>query len=115
LLGGDEIKERHMKVVRFLGDHLELLAWLGGLTFLALMNPYSDSLPSLCLFKRLGLPCPGCGLGRSISFLLHGDLQRSLQTHPLGIFALIVLVTRSVSLLWTACRVPKSIAGSSSL
>ncbi|MCC6176859.1 MAG: DUF2752 domain-containing protein [Chloroflexi bacterium] len=42
--------------------------------------------PSFCPFKVMtGLPCPGCGLTRSVVFLLHGDLTASLYFHPLGI------------------------------
>ena len=42
--------------------------------------------PSLCPFKMLtGLPCPGCGMTRSVVTLLHGDLGASLFYHPLGI------------------------------
>ena len=41
----------------------------------------------LCMFKRLfSLPCPGCGLTRSASSVLHGDFLKSWNYHPLGIF-----------------------------
>jgi hypothetical protein len=41
----------------------------------------------LCMFKRLfSLPCPGCGLTRSVSSVLHGDFLKSWSYHPLGIF-----------------------------
>jgi hypothetical protein len=43
--------------------------------------------------------CPGCGLGHSISYFLHGEVTRSLQTHPLGIIATVILVSRIFSLL----------------
>ena len=52
--------------------------------------------PPLCPFRLLtGLPCPGCGLTRSLVCLLHGDLAMSLAFHPLGppvALALLVLV-----------------------
>jgi len=42
--------------------------------------------PQLCPFKLiLGLPCPGCGMTRSVVTLLHGDLAASLHFHPLGL------------------------------
>jgi hypothetical protein len=42
--------------------------------------------PTLCPFRLLtGLPCPGCGLTRSIGVLAQGNLQLSLNFHPLGI------------------------------
>lgn len=41
----------------------------------------------LCMFKLLfSLPCPGCGLMRSVSSVLHGDFLKSWNYHPLGIF-----------------------------
>jgi hypothetical protein len=33
-----------------------------------------ESLPSLCLWHHLGLPCWGCGTVRALSAFLHGDL-----------------------------------------
>lgn len=39
-----------------------------------------------------GIDCPGCGMTRSISALLHGDLKQSLELHPLGWMALIWLL-----------------------
>ncbi len=32
-----------------------------------------------------GLPCPGCGMTRSLFFLITGRLERSLWIHPMGI------------------------------
>ncbi len=52
----------------------------------------NQHLPSLCTFKNLtGLPCPGCGLVRSVTALVHGDVAGSFVHHRLGwlIFALI--------------------------
>jgi hypothetical protein len=80
--------------------NLEALVWIVGLLLLALINPDGSSHFSFCIFKNMGFKyCPGCGLGHSISYFLHGDVTRSLQTHPLGIFATIILVSRIVSLL----------------
>lgn len=41
---------------------------------------------SLCPFLRLsGLPCPGCGLTKSIAVLYDGRLAESLNYNPLGV------------------------------
>ena len=36
-----------------------------------------------------GLPCPGCGMTRSIIFLLQGQVARSVYVHPMGIIVVI--------------------------
>ncbi|MCU4176390.1 DUF2752 domain-containing protein [Carboxylicivirga sp. N1Y90] len=38
------------------------------------------------MFKGVsGIPCPGCGMGRSTWKLLRGDVLASLYYHPFGI------------------------------
>lgn len=79
---------------------LEALIWTAGLVYLAVHNPYAEAEFSICPFRNLGFHfCPGCGLGRAVSFLLHGDIVRSVQTHILGIPATIILVYRTLFLL----------------
>ena len=73
----------------------EAVTWAAGITGLAILDPGGETHFSLCIFNWLGISfCPGCGLGHSISWLLHGDPVRSLQAHPLGIFAMIILIYR---------------------
>jgi hypothetical protein len=76
----------------------ELLFWIIALVLLA-----SSGLPdhtarehfSLCPVANLGFSwCPGCGLGRSLSHLLHGNFQESIQMHWFGIPALLILLYR---------------------
>ncbi len=70
-----------------------------GLLYLALTDPSASAHFSFCVFNRLGIEhCPGCGLGHSISYLFHGDFYTSFATHPLGIFAVLVLSLRIYSL-----------------
>jgi len=74
---------------------LEAMVWLIGLSILAIYNPHQQQHMTMCVFDNLGFAyCPGCGLGRSISFLFHGDLLHSISTHPLGIPAILILVYR---------------------
>lgn len=79
---------------------VEALIWIAALIFFALIEPAESTHFTLCPFSAMGIDfCPGCGLGRSVSYILHGDFTTSLSVHPLGIFALIVLSTRVISLI----------------
>ncbi len=44
-----------------------------------------DQWPSLCTTRRIaGIPCPACGMARSLHALLHADVRESFRYHPLG-------------------------------
>jgi len=73
---------------------LELFVWLGALVLLALTDPALHHF-SLCPLSNMGLSwCPGCGLGRSLSSLLHFDFAASIKHHWFGIPAFFILVNR---------------------
>lgn len=77
----------------------EAVFWLSGLIYLLFINPYQIQHFTLCPFHNLGISlCPGCGLGRSISFFYHGDILHSIKTHPLGIIAFILIAARIIKL-----------------
>lgn len=77
----------------------EAVMWTAGLIYLVNINPYQLQKFTFCLFHNLGIGfCPGCGLGRSISFLFHGDLLNSFSTHPLGIITVIFISGRIIEL-----------------
>ncbi|MBI5471170.1 MAG: DUF2752 domain-containing protein [Ignavibacteriae bacterium] len=79
---------------------LELAIWICGLLYLAVIDPHDGGHFALCPLKNLGFAfCPGCGLGASVSYLLHCEVSQSFHTHPLGAFALIVLLHRIVTLI----------------
>jgi hypothetical protein len=74
--------------------HFEWIALLSGLILVALLDPFSQA-ASICPIDRMGFDfCPGCGLGRSVAFAARGNLEASLQSHPLGLFAIVVIVAR---------------------
>jgi len=78
----------------------EAIVWICGLVYLGCIDPQATHHLTLCPLKLLGFDhCPGCGLGLSISYLLHGDLVDSWNAHPLGLFALPVLVWRIFDLI----------------
>ena len=79
--------------------NLEAVIWIVALAYLITINPYQDNHFTFCVFHNLGIEfCPGCGLGRSVSMIFHGDFIGSFKTHPLGLFALIILVYRIINL-----------------
>ena len=83
---------------QFIRYNLEAIIWITAIVLLAIMEPTCDH-SSICPFNALGLGfCPGCGLGHSISFLFRGDLVSSFNAHPLGMFAVIILLYRSISI-----------------
>lgn len=78
---------------------LEAFMWIVGLSILFFLDPSQEHL-SVCPFHQLGFEfCPGCGLGRSISHLFAGEFSHSFHAHPLGFFALIVILSRIVQLI----------------
>ena len=58
------------------------LLGLAGLTLLHLWTPLDDVRYSLCLSRRMGLPCPGCGMTRALAHLAKGEWQGALAAHP---------------------------------
>lgn len=47
---------------------------------------------SVCPFRNItGLPCPGCGITRSVCFALSGSFAESFAMNPLGLAVVLVL------------------------
>jgi hypothetical protein len=85
-----------MKIVKAIP--LEALLWLSGLVALAFADPSAEHVV-LCPLALMEFDfCPGCGLGRSIAYLFHGEIVKSFQSHPLGVFAVLVLLNRIYTL-----------------
>ncbi|UII27418.1 DUF2752 domain-containing protein [Fulvivirga maritima] len=80
---------------------VEAIIWIAALIYLAFISPEEPHF-TLCPLKNLNFHfCPGCGLGQSISLAFHGHFIASLKAHPLGIFAIMVLSFRVITLLKT--------------
>lgn len=81
----------------------ELIFWVLALMALAIAAPeeYGHAHHfTLCPLANLGIDsCPGCGVGRSITQLLHGNLTESWKHHWFGIPALLIIVFRIVGLI----------------
>ncbi|MBU6290296.1 MAG: DUF2752 domain-containing protein [Chloroflexi bacterium] len=56
---------------------------IGFLSIAALVSPtILEANPLPCLFRRFGHPCPGCGMARALSWLLHGHPRRAWERNP---------------------------------
>lgn len=72
----------------------EAVIWALGLILLAFGDPLNHHF-TLCPVASLGFDfCPGCGLGRSVSWFFRGEIAASFHAHPFGIFAVFVLSFR---------------------
>jgi hypothetical protein len=64
------------------------------------------------LRSRYGLPCPTCGLTRSVVMSLHGEFGRAWRMAPVGPVAVVGLVALSVAMLvlaWLQWRPQKAL------
>ena len=60
-----------------------------------------QTVPQVCIFHRLtGVPCPGCGLSRSVVASAHFDIATALSFHIFGpLFLLVCIVVFVLSTL----------------
>lgn len=81
----------------------ELIFWVLALGLLAITTPEQYGHIhhfTLCPLTNLGIEwCPGCGLGRSLIQLLHGNITESWKHHWFGIPALVIIVLRIADLI----------------
>ena len=97
-----------------------LSSWLVFACYVAVVAYRPGLLPSSinsfsCLFKALfALPCPFCGITRSLTSLLHGQLWQSVLYHPFAI-PIVALFTYSVNVSIERFRTGKDLALSNSL
>jgi hypothetical protein len=81
---------------QFFRARFEAFVWMTGLLLMAIMSP-TNGHASLCPINASGLGfCPGCGLGHSIAWLFRGEFVQSFHAHPLGMFAVAILIWRIV-------------------
>jgi hypothetical protein len=87
------------KLIKFIKGNFELLFWIAALIALAIADPSLEPQYSLCPLKLMGIKwCPGCGIGHSISWLLHGNLTNSWRSHWFGVPALFIIGYRIIIL-----------------
>ncbi len=85
---------------KIVNRHFEWLALSLGLVLMAVMNPYTESGFTLCLFENIGITfCPGEGLGHSIAFLVRGEYTSAIEANFMGPAAALIIVARILYLL----------------
>lgn len=72
------------------GIHLNML--FSSIFILVILRAFSrfpdspDKMPHFCIFKKLfGIPCPGCGMIRSLFHAARLNIEKSFRQNPLGI------------------------------
>jgi len=96
------IKDSFLNQFQFIWKLLgfEAIIWTAGLLYLIFLHTPGEKEFTICPFYNLGIDfCPGCGLGDSISYLINGEFISSFQTHPLGIFALLIITFRVITII----------------
>ena len=81
-----------------------LIVCLSIIAMALVLKPQGDQLqigparlPGLCVLKQTtGIPCPGCGLTRSVVSAVHGDWAASRAFHHLGPLVLFFLVLQVI-------------------
>lgn len=80
----------------------ELIFWIMALVLLATATPVVSGEAShftLCPLAAMGIEwCPGCGIGRAITHLLHGNIKESLELHWFGIPGLMIILYKITTL-----------------
>jgi len=88
--------------------HLVILAATLSILFAALLlipagpgDPLrigGNAVPNVCLLRQAsGVPCPGCGLTRSLVAGVHADWATSLAHHRMGLLILGYLIVQSLA------------------
>jgi lipoprotein signal peptidase len=73
----------------------EASVWILSLAYLILIHSPEETHFTICPLANMGFNfCPGCGLGNSISYIFQGEFVASFHSHPLGIFALLIISFR---------------------
>ena len=84
---------------------LSILGAQGILALSLILPPGGLGLPLCWLDTLFGIPCPGCGLTRSVTAVTHGEWGAALGHHPFGFLVWLLAVVLATSPVW-----PRSIA-----
>jgi len=90
------------RINKLLPDFLFIAVLIAALLYLAIVTPSKIGFgQDLCIIKAITHhSCPGCGLCRAFSALLHGDIHLALHLNPYIVIVapiLVYLIMRKVS------------------
>jgi len=78
---------------------------IGAGAMLFFFDPGTHSFYPVCLFHAMtGLNCPGCGMTRALSALLHGNFLLALKDNALFVVTLAGMLIWSTGLAWRKLR-----------
>ena len=81
----------------------ELVFWVAAVVLLAIAEPEVHGHAhhfTLCPLANMGFDwCSGCGIGRAITQLLHGNIEESFAHHWFGLPALLIILYRILTLI----------------
>lgn len=81
---------------------------VAGMLAIAVVMPWLH-LPNatVCPLRRItGVPCPMCGMTRSVTATVHGNLDRALLMNPAGIVLVVLSVALIVGWRWRRVTIP---------
>jgi hypothetical protein len=109
------MSDKEFKTARiFFAHNLEAFICITAIIYFALTPIHSGTHFTICPLSLAGFEyCPGCGLGRSMILLLHGQIADSIHMHPLSVFALGILVIRIVIVFINYFKFQKQITANS--
>ena len=76
-------------------NYKEILFWTFALLFLYMQNDHHALQITICPLALLNFDfCPGCGIGSSIAASMKGEILNAFSIHPIGPFALLIILHR---------------------